>query len=280
MFDIITEALLEMHFHHAIVEFFKSIYGVNFLRLLKPSAQQEAWVGFDQGWIHSTLTTQQLFDQLKQAIQAQDSLIDHFYLGYFLQFKIVKRLTRRSKLMPPGYNTPYFRSELSVRPVPSTGLSQHETLLRLNIIDSASVFYACAMMFELDDIYETPDLSRLQCVDISSSPKGWATNQRHFITFQREDDPTPLWCSDPVSAKAFSFENWASPELRVGPSTLTPQQVMELVQNAIRVITSKPISDRQQSSLFAMETTEPTNILPESFTIIEFGTPSKQVKAG
>jgi hypothetical protein len=48
-FDI-TEALLEMHFHRAMVECFSRVFGARFLRLLKPSSQREVWIDFDQGW--------------------------------------------------------------------------------------------------------------------------------------------------------------------------------------------------------------------------------------
>src|SRR5437870_3103260 len=39
----ITEALLEMHFHRAILAAFEGVFGARFLRLLKPSPQREAW---------------------------------------------------------------------------------------------------------------------------------------------------------------------------------------------------------------------------------------------
>jgi len=269
---MITEALLEMHFHRAIVDHFIGVFGANFLRLLKPSTRQEAWVGFDQGWVHTTLTTEQLFSELRQAIQSQAFYIDHFYLGYFLQFKIVQRITRQSRLMPSNYTVPYFRSELSLRPNPGTGLSQHETLLRLSDINSTSVCYACAMLFELDEIYEIPDLSRLRCVDVLSSPTGWATNDRHFIAFQGETDPVPLWSSEPVRGEAFGFKEWASPDSKIGPRKLSPQQVIELMEDAVSRIRRAP--REPQLPLFERKVREPANLLPDSFTIIEFGTPA------
>jgi hypothetical protein len=272
MSDIITEALLEMHFHRAIVEHFTDVFGASFLRLLKPSARQEAWVGFDQGWVSTTLTTTQLFDELRQAIQLQANLVNHFYLGYFLQFKRVQRVTRKTKFMPSGYTPPYLRVELSLKPNRSTGLSQHETLLRLKDVNFAIVCYACAMLFELDEIYEDPDLSHLQCVDVSSSPTGWATNQRHFITFRNETDAIPLWYSEPVPGKAFDFGEWASLDSRLGPGRLSPEQTITLVESATNELRAA-IGERQLP-LFARGLTEPVNVLPESFTIVEFGTPS------
>jgi hypothetical protein len=61
------------------------------------------------------------------------------------------------------------------------------------------------MIFEENDVLKRPLLTDLRLVDISSSPDGWLTNQRHFIAFQ---DPfsTPTWFSDPVPGKALEFE--------------------------------------------------------------------------
>lgn len=47
----VVEALLEMHYHPAIVQMFAQTFGARFLRLFKPSTRTEAWVGFDQGWV-------------------------------------------------------------------------------------------------------------------------------------------------------------------------------------------------------------------------------------
>lgn len=70
MSDIITEALLEMHFYQAQAKHFETVFGANFLRILKPTTQQEAWVGFDQGWVRTSVSTGELLDYLKDAIQS------------------------------------------------------------------------------------------------------------------------------------------------------------------------------------------------------------------
>ncbi len=177
MAEIITETLLEMHFHKAIVDYFKNMYGVNFLKLLKPSTQQEAWVGFDQAWAFTSVTTSELFAELKQSVLKKNDSVKSLYFGYFLQFKPVQQINRQSKNMPSTYDTPYFRSELSLKPNKTTGLSQHETLLRVLNIKNAAVAYACAMLFSLEEIYNEPNLDDIQCVDITTSPKGWATKK-------------------------------------------------------------------------------------------------------
>jgi hypothetical protein len=96
----VTEALLEMHFHRAVVAVFAATYGAKFLRLLKPSSQQEAWVGFDQGWNNTSLTNEQLYSHLKASIASSSTSIPGFFLGYFMQFKAVRKMARRSKFTP------------------------------------------------------------------------------------------------------------------------------------------------------------------------------------
>lgn len=274
MSDTITEALLEMHFFRAMLGYFEQIYGAKFLRVLKPSARQEAWVGFDQGWMRTSLTTNEFFDELRQAIQAQDESVNQFYLGFFLQFKTVRKMLRRSRSTPPGYDVPYLRSKISLAPSKTTSISQHETLLRLSRIDYTSVCYACAMLFDIDDIYEDPDLDQLVCVDVSSSPAGWATNENHFITFRDETDLTPLWYSEPSGGKAFTFKQWAHPECDISPKKLSPKLIMELIGEATEMSSGKEKGLLVPGKHFR----HVARVLPQSFTIIEFSESPGHVK--
>ena len=131
MARVINEALMEMHFHRAIVDHFRRAYGANLLTLYKPTTRREAWVGFDQAWTRTDLTQEELFQKLRDAVQTGKNSIDSVYLGYFLQFKGVEGVRRKSLHMPTQYEPPYLRSKLSLSPNAVTGLSQHETLLRL-----------------------------------------------------------------------------------------------------------------------------------------------------
>jgi hypothetical protein len=273
MSDVVTEALLEMHFHQAIVDRFRRQYGANFLKLLKPSPKQEAWVGFDQGWVRTSLSTSQLFSELQSAILNQATTANNFCFGFFLQFKIVKRMVRTSKLKPAQYTTPYFRSELSVDPNPTTGISQHETLLRLNALAGATVSYACGMLFDIADIWQAPSVDKLRCVDITTSPTGWATNQRHFLAFQTETDPSPFWCSDPAEGKSVSFDEWAFRQDNSSPKKMTGNQLhhfVTMVHDAIRDIGGSRIraleADCWQRGIDPIP-----KLMPSSFTIMEFG---------
>ena len=75
MAEMLTEALLEMYFFRAQVQHFENLFGANFIKLLKPSPQREAWIGFDQGWVHTSLTTGELLDHLKGAIHSHASSV-------------------------------------------------------------------------------------------------------------------------------------------------------------------------------------------------------------
>ena len=256
MSDIITEALLEMHFHHALVEHFSALYGANFLRLLKPSQQQEAWVGFDQGWVNINLPQTQFLNELRSVINNQLTNINKFYIGFFLQFKRVAIVRRRSRLIPNHYNLPYFRSKLSLHPNSNSGRSQHETLLLLQNINNSSVFYACGMLFNVDAIYQQPDLNRLRLVPITSAPPGWNTNENHFIMFQTVDDHNPYWRSEPIKGISYSIEEWSSSEAH-GPVKLSPNHLEKMISDVTLLLYDK------QNSLTK-------KILPESMTIMEF----------
>jgi hypothetical protein len=259
---MITEALLEMHFHSSLVELFSSTFGKKFLRLLKPSPQNERWVGFDQGWIHTSLSMNEFFNDLKSAIQANQTSINKLYLAYFFQFKPVQRLTRNSRLKPAIYGTPYYRSELDLDPNPTTGISQHETLTKLCTIANTEVNYACPMLFDLDEIYEKPDLNKLQLVKINSAPTGWSTNQRHFIMFQSESDNNPLWCSTPVEGKSYNIHQFLErSDLRL----LTSEELSILLAN-INTVLDEALSERK----FGTRLNRIENYYPDCFTILEF----------
>ncbi len=273
MSEVITEALLEMHFHRAMVNRFCQQYGVNFLKLLKPSPKQEAWVGFDQGWVRTSITTSQLFTELQSAIRNQATAVNNFYFGFFLQFKVVDRMVRGSRHKPAHYTTPYFRSELSVHRNPTTGVSQHETLLRLSALPGASVSYACGMLFDIADIWQVPSLDKLRCVDISTAPPGWATNQQHFLAFQTEVDPSPFWCSNPIEGNSVPFDEWAFGHDNVSPRKMMLRELHDLI--AISLDTIREIGGRRVRALEAdysrREMAPVPQLMPSSFTIMEFG---------
>ena len=253
----VTETLLEMHFHRAIVKSFQDTYGAKFLRLLKPSTRNEVWVGFDQGWSRTTLSSAQLYDQLRQAIAADAGSVNGFYFGYFMQFKVVRAMERLSRFAPSTFAAPYFRSELSLEPSPTTGLSQHDTLLRLCRVAGADVNYVCPMMFDLDQLYEEPDIDQLQVVDLRSAPAGWTPTERHFIAFQTPYGAAPQWCSESVPASARKGSAWVESTenqrgRRNGP------QILSLIETSVAEL-------RQ-----AVQSHDGVQLLPAALTIVEF----------
>jgi hypothetical protein len=227
--DILTEALIEMHFHSALIDYFTTRHGMRQLKLIKPSQYKEAWVGFDQAWVSTTISTSELYNNIRNAIGHNERKVNKLYIGYFLQFKCVDLLNRRSKYTPTTYQLPYYRSELDLNPNKHTGLSQHETLSILSNIENSSVYYACGMLFDILDIYSKPDMEKLRLISVKEAPSTILRNERHFITFQ-QPDLEPHWCSDPVEGKAYSFENWASGNLEDSPRLLKPGEVIAYLE--------------------------------------------------
>ncbi len=267
MSDIITEALLEMHFHRKIIEAFSYVYGAKFLKIIKPSSRRESWIGFDQGWVRTSLSQEEFFSELKKEIQNKGKTIKKFYFGYFLQFKRVQEMKKRSSLSPPGQNTPYYRSELSLSPNKNTGLSQHETLLILNNIKNTVVDYCCPMIFEIDELYEDPDSDKLRIVSLDESPEGWSTNQPHFLIFQNKNDDNPLWYSDPIKGRSTSLKNWIINEYIQGPKKMTSDEIYNFIIKTKEILYTN-IAKRKRREQFYRD--YKFNILPESMTIVQF----------
>jgi hypothetical protein len=255
----ISEHQMEMHYHHAIINHWRLVYGGLPLRLFKPSPRKEAWVAFDQAWVRTELSTTEFMGHLKDAIRNERERIDRFYLGYFLQFKNARQIKRRSTLIPSGYTVPYWRVDLYVTPLPSTQLSQHEILRRLGRIDYASVCYACSMSPEFFDVNSDPDLKNLRCVDIRTAPADIGSWVRQFLTFQSADDHGALWNPTRVPGTSYGFNEWAAPNSPVGPKKLSAAELMTLIQNA-----SDEMGPLQEIRLRGKAIS-----LPSSFTVVE-----------
>ena len=249
-----TESLLEMHFHRPLLNLFEAHFGRQFLRILKPSTSREVLLGFDQGWVHTELPLTDFRDQLQAQIAAGASAHERRFVGYFLQFKTVERLSK-GKYKPESFDSPYLRSELDVVPNDNVGRSQHETLLRLQSLVGCDVNYACPMILDEDQLYAPPDLDDLRVVPISGSPKNLTQDERHFICFRNTRDDAPLWCSEPVEGRSFSATTWVSAE------------------RAHRRDTAKTLASLLDSlgaeSLDRMRG-DPRGVLPSCMTIVEF----------
>lgn len=257
MDDMITEALIEMHYHRTLVTLFSRLFGKNFLKLLKPSPRSEVWVGFDQGWVYTNMSSMDLIEQLKKAIKNGNNSAPGLFLGYFLQFKLTSKILKRSKYTPKSFLLPHYRAELSLKRNKKTGLSQHETLLRLKNIKNSRVNYACAMLHSLEDIYEEPDLSKLRIIDLNE--KSNFSRGRHFIYFQNEA-ALPIWKSESIEGTSKSLEEWTR-----NFELLTAKELLNLIEDTVKLLLPE---NQQRSNIFLSP--DFTRILPESFTIIEF----------
>jgi hypothetical protein len=252
----IYESLLEMHFHSAIIELFKSTFGAKFLQIIKPSPQEEAWLGFDQGFVRTKLTTEEFKEYFKS-----DKLNNHIFFGYFLQFKIVEKMIKKSKFIPETYTKPYFRSKISNSKHSNGQRSQHEILYELNGIHGASVFYACPMLFNREKLWEKPNLDHIRFVDIATAPGNWSINSKHHICFQNECDDKPLWCSIPHLGKSISSNEWIK-RIKV---INDPFEVFEQIKNYYLTLINLKSGLKKIDSL-------------NNFNIIDFGSTNTEYK--
>lgn len=272
---MITETLFEMYYFHALIECFSKVFGARFLKVLKPSPYKEAWVGFDQGWVRTSLKHSELIEELQSIINTGSTKNEHFYLGYFLQYKCVQQMHRRSKYTLNNLKAPYYRVELSLDTNPRTNLSQHETLRRLCQLPRTKVYYACPMIFDHDMIYEEPDLSFLQCVDISTAPQDLQDGGRHFIIFTAPDDPNPKWCSEPTEGNSLSIKRLIESEERQLFIPLQANELIRLINSTFQVILkwddkSELTNDKLTKIAIEKIAQNPVRVLPECFTIIHF----------
>ncbi|NPV69252.1 MAG: hypothetical protein HPY55_01225 [Firmicutes bacterium] len=253
----ITEALLEHHFHSLLMERFSLLYGP-ILQVFKPDPRYEAWVGFDKAFVRTHLSEREFYRRLRSAAKNQLSRPRLFYVAYFLQFKKVEPMVR-SRRLPPGYHTPYYRSKLKLDVDEATGLSQHETLRRIAQIENASVDYACPMIFDRSDLWYPPNSQQLRLVPLKSAP-GYSDSP-HYIVFQTTDDPTPLWFSEASAAESYSLDHWIFGLVGDSPQLSDGERVLETLLAAARATLDED-APRDRSGF--------TRYLPQATTVIEF----------
>lgn len=205
----ITETVLEMHYHNAILEQFKSNLGLGKgkFNFYKYSTSRECFVGFDQAFVQSNLSPDSLFKQLKDSALNNGYSLNNFFLGMFFQFKVVQECRRKSKWTPSTVkSSPHYRVKLDTQKNMNTGFSQHELLYSLNQNNAGSfVYYACPMLFEQHELYAAPDLKTLRLADLKTCPSMYTDNDRHFIYFDQQNS-TPTWCSEPVEGKGIGVD--------------------------------------------------------------------------
>ncbi len=204
----ITETVLEMHYHKPLMDLVRNALGLGGsggMNFYKYSPQKECFIGFDQAYARTQLSEEQFFVMLHKAASASDYRLSDRFFGYFLQFKIVKRMKDRNKYTPPSItNKPYYRVELDTTKNVKTGLSQHELLYNLSRNRDAFVYYACPMLFDRSSLYDiNVDLDNLRLADLDSCPSRYADNDNHFI-YYNDEQATPVWHSEPAEGKAIT----------------------------------------------------------------------------
>jgi len=204
----INETVLEMHYHKALMDLFRTTFGVGpggQINFFKYSPQKECFVGFDQAYVMTDLGVDDFFNILQQSAMSNNYNFREVFIGYFLQFKVVKPMQKLSRYTPRQvFNRPYYRVDLDTQKNAYTGLSQHELLFNLSMNRGAMVYYACPMLFERSDLYEVNvDLEKLRLADLQSCPGSYSDNDNHYIFFNDPADD-PIWRSEPVIGKAIS----------------------------------------------------------------------------
>lgn len=202
-----NETVFEMHFHKAMMELIRSTLGLGAGRFnfYKFSPQKECFVGFDQAYIRTDLGEDDLFDQLKTDAINNGYSLTNFFIGLFLQYKVVKIMQKRTRTTPRAIvANPYFRISIDTHKNDRTGFSQHELLYNLSRNNGTFVYYACPMIFEREQLYvQTADLSMLRLAGLTSCPSDYSDNESHFIFFDSTNS-SPVWCSDPVVGEVLS----------------------------------------------------------------------------
>lgn len=264
----INETVLEMHFHRPLMELFQTTFGrgsqgnINFY---KYSPQREVFIGFDQAYVMTELSDEDFFNQLKSDAMFQQYQLTTRFIGYFLQYKVVKKLTRRSKNTPQVIaSIPHFRIPLDTHRNANTSFSQHELLRKLSKNDGAMVYYACPMIFEKLDLLDCyPDLdSKLRLADMSFCPSDYTDNDSHYIYF---DQPMsdPVWCSEPVFGKAVLPTIFVQSALSRARA-IDGAQSLESIRTIVKRMQKTDPSEQREAEMFAGDLFE----LSESFFIV------------
>ena len=268
----INETVLEMHFHNPMLNLFRDTLGLGkgSFNFYKYSPQRECFVGFDQAYVETELSEDELFSELKASAMAHGYNLSNFFLGYFLQYKVVKILKRTTRHTPNQITArPHYRVDLDTQKNKNTGQAQHELLFNLNRNQSAFVYYACPMIFDREELYrEEPNLDLLRLADLTDCPSIYNDNESHFIYFN-DISANPIWCSDPTEGKAYSPSQVAERIKRQlsDPAALYQSQ-LRLLDN-LRGVTENVYTRKEEKIL---------SLVADSLTILRFSleTPIEQ----
>jgi len=226
------------------------MFGAKSVRLIKPSQANEAWVGFDQGWVSTSESDESFVNGLKDVILGK--LPPRHYFALLRQYKRVEMMHNASSHTPyrdtPGeWSTPYYRAALdtelprakigATRPLPK--YSQHMALVKLSELAQTDVQYICPMLFSPLDVWATPSLADVRMVSVKKTvPTFEMDTQKHHICFKNLTDTTPEYHSEKSHETAsISFETWIN-EFKEKQSTmqLSAHSVAELLFTMKRIL--------------------------------------------
>jgi len=271
---LITETILEMHFHKPLMDLFRSTFGLGStgsINFYKYSPQRECFIGFDQAYAKTELSDEEFFRVLRDSAASSGYRLGDKFIGYFLQFKVVREMKTRRKYTPANIiNRPHYRVDLDTTKNINTGISQHELLYNLNQNPGAMVYYACPMVFDRSVLYDIHvDLDNLRLADFDFCPSSYADNDNHFI-YYNDTQEDPIWRSDPVDGKAIAPRELVA-MARARLERLEPAQSAVELLKILTDLETAGISP--QAEAFKEKSTP--NILPlvaESLTIIRVRT--------
>jgi hypothetical protein len=225
------ESLLEMLYFHPMMELLQSVYGVRsaangsstkVLGVSKPSRRNEAHCGYDQAWHNTGLSCDEFRESVQRAIRDNLDDAEHFYVAYFLQYKVVEHMVANAKPYEPGTNkgqidSPFYRAKVDTSRDTIDEPSQHEILRQLNRVAGADVHYACPMLFGTATI-ELPKIDSLRLVPLAHAAdySGEFPPRDHYIAW-RDETAQPQWYSEPIPAKSYGPDEWLSDEVDGGP---------------------------------------------------------------
>lgn len=272
-----NETVLEMHYHKPLMDLFRDTFGLGprgQMNFYKYSPQRECFVGFDQAYVKSDLSEDAFFSMLRNAASTANYRLEEFFVGYFLQFKVVKPMLKRNKYTPTAITRrSHYRVSLDTTRNVNTKLSQHELLYNLSRNTGALVYYACPMLFDRSALYDiTVDLDPLRLADLQSCPSPYCDNDNHFLFF---DDvaTTPVWCSDPVEGMAVTPQELASAiVVRSGQ-----QSAAQAAEALLSLLTNSEAAGLSARDFEVGEASSPRllSLLAESLTVLRVapGTP-------
>jgi hypothetical protein len=255
MHYVSSEALLEMYFLQSTLKELAAMYGKGSVKLIKPSPQDEKWIGIDQAWVSTSMTDDDFLKHLKSTVSAGKSA--PFFFAVFRQYKRVEEISKASKYTPyrdtlAEWKRPYYRCEIyteagqenegikissTKKYQPQPKYSQHEALIRLSSLPNADVHYACPMIFTPIDVWKEPDMNQVRLVPVRPGQPTYAgDSERHHLCFRNQSDPHPEFHSaQGILAESMAFRNWVQ-DLQRSNRQLNGQQLHTLLLAANSIL--------------------------------------------